>query len=177
MLKWLARQRKHILLWAALVAYSFSANALYVNLVLRDGKPAGRNLALPAVSPSVVYKFSDVLQPVRVHGADLFELRGYAFDKSAPAANNKISVVLVSEKGNLVYPTRGVQYPNMIESYPGYKDAMASAEFSLLLSPNTLPPGTYRLGVLLDGGAQAYALTNCMLQVTANTIKYIPGAS
>ncbi len=179
MRNWIGRNAKHFLIWAVLLVYLFSANSLYVHFILKNGKPVSTNVALPAVANDVIYKLADVLQPIRVDGQDLYEIKGYAFQRGNPKGTNTIRVVLSTEKSNLVFPTRDVQFPNMIESYPAYTKGMEQAEFSFLVSKNVLAPGTYKIGILLEApgsGSPLYVVTSGKLQTTPNTIKYVPGS-
>jgi hypothetical protein len=178
MKNWISGKQKHIIVWGVLLIYLLSANQLYVQLILKNGKPISTIAVVPAETIGVIFRLSDFLQPLRVNGQDLVELKGYAFTSANPKAENKITIILNSATQNLAFSTRANPFPNMIESYKGYTRGMDHAEFSLLLSKNALKPGTYKIGILLEeiGGAnQSYVLTGCSIQTTPNTIRYIPG--
>jgi hypothetical protein len=175
MRNWFKGKSKHFIACAVLIVYVFVANPLYVRVFLRDGKPLGTQLALPAVSKDVIYHLGDQIQSLRINGQDLYELKGYAFFPSNREQENNITVVLSSAAGNTTFATRRVALPNMIESYPGYTKGMDHAEFSLLLSQNALSPGTYHIGILLqnkNGPGQSYVLTGGTLKKTPNTLSY-----
>lgn len=158
-----------------LLIYLIAANPVYVHFFMKNGKPAGQNVALPPSAQDVVYALN-ALQPVRYEGQNLYELRGFAFNKAAPEQQNKITVVLNDQSRNFAFSTLPVQYPNMIESYPGYTPAMDAAEFSMLVSNDGLQPGTYQIGILLEqpgGGKQSFVRTGSVIQKTHNTIEYI----
>ena len=175
MKKWIIANQKHLIVWAVLLIYVVSANQLYVNLVLKQGKPVGKNEPLPTQVNPIVYQLSDTLQPVRRNGENLYELSGYAFFQDDPLEKNQIKIMLYSPNLKLTFPTQPAQYPDMIQSYSGYKPGMDSAQFNLLLSKNTLKPGTYQVYILLDGnnGAdQAYVMTTGTILKTPNKITY-----
>lgn len=162
-----------------LLVYLLTAGRLYVQFILKDGKPVSSNVQVPAEvsTDGLVYKLGDFI-PVRVNGQDLYQLKGYAFLSAQPETKNKISVVLVSPTQKLAFQTSTVQYPNMIESYPNYKPGMASAEFSMLLSKSVLKPGTYQVGILVEDAAgqnKSFVLTPAKIQKTPNNLRYLPG--
>jgi|GEM_PF-3047277 len=177
MKNWIKGKYKHIIACAVLIVYVFTANSLYVRFILKDGKPLGTQVALPAPSKDkdVVFLLDNLIQPLRINGQDLYDLRGYAFFQANHAQENNITIILSSKAGNVAYPTHSVALPNMIESYPGYDKQMDHAEFSLLLSQNALSPGTYRIGILLqnkNGSGQSYVLTGGSIKKTPNTLTY-----
>ncbi len=165
----------HIIACAVLIVYVFTANPLYVRFILKDGKPLGTQVALPAPSKDVVFVLDNLIHPLRINGQDLYDLRGYAFFQANHEQENTITIILSSKAGNVAFPTHSVALPNMIESYPGYDKQMDHAEFSLLLSQNALSPGTYRIGILLqnkNGPGQSYVLTGGSIKKTPNTLTY-----
>jgi hypothetical protein len=176
MRNWFKRYYKHFIACAVLIVYVFAANPLYVRFFLKDGKPLGTQVALPSTSKDVIYQLGDQIQSLRINGQDLYELRGYAFFQAFHEQENNITVILSSASGDIAYATRTVALPNMIESYPGYTKGMDHAEFSLLLSQNTLAPGTYHIGILLknkNGPGQSYIMTGSSIKKTPNKLTYI----
>jgi len=166
---------KHFIICAFLLVYVFAANPFYVRYMLKDGKPLDTPVTLPAASKDVTFHLGELIQPLRIDGQDLYELKGYAFFQASREQENNITVILSSQTENIAFPTRTVAFPNMIESYPGYTKGMDHAEFSLLLSQNALSPGTYRIGILLQnrkGPGQSYVLTNGSIKKTPNTLTY-----
>jgi len=179
MKRWFSGIQKHIIIWGVLLVYLFSANQLYVQYILKNGKPFSTAIDLPAQTNGVTYRLSDFVQPLRYEGQDLVELKGYAFNAANPTAENKITIILSSADQKLAFQTRPDPFPNMIESYPNYTKGMDHAEFSLLLSKNALKPGTYKIGILLEdsrGASRAYVLTGSSIRKTPNIISYIPGS-
>ncbi len=177
MKNWMDGKQKHILIWTLLLIYLFSAHQLYVLYFLQDGKPYGTNLPLPGQTAGVTYKIAD-FQPVRVSGRNLYQLHGYAFNAATPLQKNTISIVLIDSSHNLAFPTQAVEHANMIESYPGFQTGMEGAEFDMLLSDQALPPGLYRIGILLQdtaGGSQSFVTTGSTIKKTPNTIQYNAG--
>ncbi len=175
MKKWIAANLKHLIIWAILLIYVASANQLYVRFFLKDGKPVGKNDPLPTDTRQIVYQLSDTLQPVRRDDENLYSLSGYAFFQDDPLEQTLISIVLYSPTLKLTFPTQAVQYPDMIRSYFGYQPGMDIAQFNLLLSKNTLKPGTYQVCILLDGddeNDQVFVMTNGTILKTLNTITY-----
>jgi hypothetical protein len=167
--------QKHLIVWAVLLIYLASANQLYVNFFLRQGKPVSKNDPLPSEVRPIVYQLSDTLQSVRRNGENLFELSGYAFFQDNPLEPTQIKILLFSPTLKLTFPTQAAQYPDMIQSYSGYKPGMDRTQFSLLLSKNTLKPGTYQICILLQsltGGDQVYVMTSGTILKTPNTITY-----
>lgn len=172
--KWFIGKQKHLILWAVLIVYLFSANSLVVNLFQKNGKPVDTSPDLPAPSNDLTVRLGD-MQPVRVDGEDLYEIRGYAFITANPTQPNQISVILSAPGRSLAFLTRPVQHANMIASAPGFKKGMEQAEFSLLLAKNALPPGVYQVGLLLearDGVQRIFAVTPDTLQKTPNTLRF-----
>jgi hypothetical protein len=181
MKRWLSGNLKHIVVWGVLVIYLLSANQLYVQFILKNGKPVATNLDLPPVSSNgIVYRLSDFVQPLRYEGQDQLQLKGYAFTAANPTALNKITVILISSEGQTIaFPTMANPFPNMIESYKGYVKGMEHAEFSVLLSKNALKPGTYKIGILLEdsgGASRSYVLTGSRIQKTPNIVHYFYGS-
>jgi hypothetical protein len=181
MKNWMDGKQKHILIWALLLIYLFSANQIYVLYFLKNGKPDSTNVFVPAQTTGVIYIIAD-LQPVQINGESLYQLRGYAFDAANSLRKNTITIILSSRSQNLAFSTQAVPHPNMIESYPGFKSGMEGAEFSMLLSDDTLKPGTYQIGVLLEGQAgssqnsgQKFVNTGSTIQKTPNTIRFHSG--
>jgi hypothetical protein len=175
MRNWFKGNYIHFIACAVLIIYVFAANPLYVRFFLKDGKPLGTQVDLPGSSNDVIYHLGDQIQPLRINGQDLYELKGYAFYKSNHEQENKITIILSSVTGDIAFATRTVALPNMIESYPGYTKGMSHAEFSLLLSQNALAPGTYHIGILLqdkNGPGQAYIMTGGSIKKTPNTLTY-----
>ncbi len=179
MKRWLSANLKHIVVWGVLAIYLLSANQLYVQFILKNGKPFATNINLPPVASSgIVYRLSDFIQPLRYEGQDLLELKGYAFTSANPTALNKITVILSSGGESMAFPTLGDPNPNMIESYQGFTKGMEHAEFNLLLSKNVLKPGTYKIGILLEevGSSQRwYVQTGSSIRKTPNLVSYTPG--
>ncbi len=182
MKRWINGKEKHFAVLAVLLVYLFAANPIYVHFFLKNGKPVSSNVALPAPANTmvsntkVVYKLAD-MQPVRIDGQNLYQIRGFAFRASSPEEENKISIVLSALGQNLVFPTSTVPHPNMIQSYSGYTQGMDHDEFSMLLSNAVLKPGTYQVGILLEetgGSIRSYVRTGAVIKKTPNTIKYIP---
>jgi hypothetical protein len=175
MKRWIIANQKHLIVWAVLLIYLASANQLYVNLVLKEGKPVSKNDPLPSEVRPIVYQLSDTLQPVRRNGDNLFELSGYAFFQDRPLDQTQIKIVLFSPDLKLTFPTQTAQYPDMIQSYSGYQPGMDHAQFSWLLSKNTLKPGTYQVCILLEsltGGDLVYVMTGGTILKTPNKITY-----
>ncbi len=175
MKRWIIANQKHLIVWAVLLIYLASANQLYVNLILKQGKPVGENDPLPSEVRPIVYQLSDVLLSVRRNGEDLFELNGYAFFRDNPLQHNQIEIMLFSPTLKLTFPTQTPPYPDMIQSYSGYKPGMNDAQFSLLLSKNTVIPGIYQVYILLQsasGGDQAYVMTGGTILKTPNMLTY-----
>ncbi len=169
---WIRGKNKHILIWAVLIIYAFSANSLYVHFFITDGKPVSSNIHLPAPGKGIVYKLLN-LEPVRYNGKDLYQIRGYAFFAASPEQENTITVVLSSKTQNMAFSTSTVPFPNMIESYPNYTKGMDHAEFRVLLDKDALPPGTYQVGILLGKQGTndpAYVQTSSVIKKTPNTI-------
>ena len=175
--RWFKGKQKHILIWAVLLIYLFSANQLYIHFFLKNGKPLSTRVTLPAPSKDLVYKLAD-MQVVQVDGEDLNEIKGYAFFPDEPELDTNISIVLSSPTQQYVFPTNSVAYPNMIESYPNYTPGMSGDEFSMLISKNVIKPGRYKIGILVeeqDGNRRSYVLTGSIIQKTPNTIQYMAG--
>jgi hypothetical protein len=182
MKRWIIGKQKHFAILAVLLVYLFAANPIYTHFFLKNGKPVSSNVALPAPSSTMVYnsrivfKLAD-MQPVRIDGQNLYQIRGFAFEASNPVKENKISIVLSTKNQNQVFPTSTVPHPNMIQSYSGYTKGMDHDEFSMLLSDAVLKPGTYQVGILLEeigGSTRSYVRTGSVIKKTPNTIKYIP---
>jgi hypothetical protein len=175
MKRWIIANQKHLIVWAILLIYLASANQLYVKLVLKEGKPVSKNDPLPVEVRPIVYQLSDILQPVRRNGENLYQLSGYAFFQDNPLEQTQIKILLFSPTLKLTFPTQAAQYPDMIQSYSGYKPGMDSTQFSLLLSKNTLKPGTYQVCILLESmtdESQVYVMTSGTILKTPNTIAY-----
>jgi hypothetical protein len=175
MKRWILANQKHLIVWAVLLIYVASANQLYVNLILKEGKPVSKNDPLPAEARPIVYQLSDTLQPVRRDGENLFELSGYAFFQDNPLEETQIKILLFSPTLNLTFPTQPAQYPDMIQSFSGYKPGMDHAQFTLLLSKNTLKPGTYQVYIMLEsltGEDQVSVMTGGTILKTPNKITY-----
>ncbi len=182
MKQWIIGKQKHFAVLAVLLVYLFAANPFYTHFFLKNGKPVSSNVPLPAPANTrtpntvVIYKLAD-MQPVRIDGQDLYQIRGFAFRASSPEEENKISIVLSSQNQNLVFSTSTVPHPNMIQSYSSYTKGMDHDEFSMLLSDAVLKPGTYQVGILLEetgGSLRSYVRTGSVITKTPNTIKYIP---
>jgi hypothetical protein len=178
MLNWLRGIQKHLLIWVVLLVYFFSANQLFVTFFLKNGKPFAQHISIPPVTQGIKFQLSDLLQPVRVDGQALFELKGYVYDPANPVKDVTITVVLSSADQNFEFSTRSVPIPNLIESVPSYTQGMAKDEFSLLISNQALQPGLYTIGILSknnSGTGQSYVLTGGKIRKTPNTLKYLPG--
>ena len=175
MKRWILANQKHLIVWAVLLIYLASANQLYLNFFLKEGKPVSKNDPLPSEVRPIVYQLSDTLQPVRRNGENLYQLSGYAFFQDDPLAQTQIKMVLYSPTLKLTFPTQAAPYPDMIQSYFGYQPGMDQAQFNLLLSKNALKPGTYQVCILLEannGEDQVYVMTNGTILKTPNTITY-----
>ncbi len=174
---WFRGKQKHFIFWSILLIYALLANPLYVQLLMKTGKPSGSRVSLPAQTNNVAYELNQ-LQPVVINGQNLYELRGFALDRANPTQANRITVILSSAQRNVVFSTQPVQYPYMIQSYPGYTNAMNRAEFSVLISNDGLAPGVYRVGILLEGPGSpktSFVLTNSTVTKTYNTIQSTAG--
>ncbi len=123
MKKWFKGIYKHVIAVAVLIVYVFSANSLYVRFILKDGKPLGTPVTLPAPSKDITFVLDNLVQPLRINGQDLNDLHGYAFFQANKDQENTITIILSSKAGNLAFPTRTVDKPNMIESLPGLRQA------------------------------------------------------
>jgi hypothetical protein len=174
MKNWITRNQKHLIIWAILIVYLFAANPIYIHFFLKNGKPVSENIALPPAAKTVVFKLAD-MQPVRIDGQDLYQIRGFAFQNYDPSLANTITIVLSSKTQNIAFSTSSVDHPNMIESYPGYTQSMDHDEFSMLLADRVLEPGTYQVGILLEqtgGTTRSYVATGSTIIKTPNTIQY-----
>jgi len=175
MKRWIIANQKHLIVWTVLLIYVASANQLYVNFFLKNGKPVSKNEPLPTEVRPIVYQLSDTLQPVRRNGESLYELTGYAFFQDNPLEQTQIKIVLYSPTLKLTFPTQASPYPDMIRSYSGFKPGMEDAQFDLLLSKNVVKPGTYQICILLESGNgedQVYVMTGGTILKTPNTLTY-----
>jgi len=177
MVNWIDGKRKHILIWALLLIYLVSANRLYIQYILQNGKPGRTNVPLPAQTSGVNFTIT-AMQPVQIDGQNLYQLKGYAFIAANPLQKNKISVVLSSPARNYVFPTEPARQPTMIQSYKGYRKGMESAEFIMLLSEKTLEPGQYQISLLLEhpsSKSRAFVTTGSTIKRTPNTFHFSEG--
>ena len=178
----MGRIQIHGLIWAFLFVYLFTANYLYVQLFVKNGKPVDTNVSLPRETKGITYKLAH-LEPVFVDGKYMYSLKGYAFLSTNPLQENKISIVLRligqsrAVEQNFVFSTQTVPFPNMIESFPGYKKGMRNAEFRMLVTKEGLKSGTYQIGILLEEQGEAnrfYINTGAIIKKTPNTFQYKP---
>lgn len=176
---WFEKTYKHLIVLAVLALYILSANSLYVNLILKYGKPyaAGPAINLGAANSGVTYRLTD-LQPVQLNAEGFNQVRGYAFETAHPLQKYRISVVLSDGKRNIYFPTLPVDHANMIQSYKGYQSGMDAAEFTFPISKEVLSPGTYKMSLLLEeqGGSNRFLIpTGSLIRKTPNTLTYTPG--
>jgi hypothetical protein len=165
---------RHILVIAVLGVYLISANALYVRFILKQGKPILAGGQPPAEQGNVYYKLGE-MRPVRVDGEDLYELKGFAFNADDPQSDHSITVVLISGQGRLDYATTLPAFPNMIRSSKSFKPGMDDAEFRALISKRALPPGSYRVGLLLQkkySDETLFVITGSTLSKTPNNVRF-----
>jgi hypothetical protein len=179
---------KHFFIAVMLIIYLLSAKLLFAQFFLRDGKPEQINVVLPAPEPAqgvaapaqgeastgYVYRLAH-LRPVRHADQDLYELRGFAFPAADPQMKTHIQIVLATQDGNQLYSTATVPVASMLKSFD-YPQAVAEqAEFSVLIAKQTLPPGNYQVGILLEeetGANRVYLLTTSRIEKTPNRVRY-----
>lgn len=172
---WIKKNHKHFIFLGVLSAYLLLANSIDTRFFIKNGKPVSTNIQLPAITSGIIYNIVE-LRPVMYEGENLYELKGFAFLTSNPTQVNKITIVLNTPTQNIAFSTNTVQFPDMIESYSGFKPGMEQAEFSMLLSDHILKPGSYQIGVLLEdleGSDRSYVLTKSSIKKTPNTISFI----
>ena len=177
MWNWIKRKNKHFIFIGILLPYLLLAHPLYNKFFIKNGKPESAIFQLPETTPGIVYNLVE-LRPVVYEGESLYELKGFAFLATYPTQVNRITIILTTASQNLAFSTSAVPFPDMIESYPGYRPGMEQAEFSMALSNQVLKPGVYRIGVLLEdmeGFDRSYVLTGSSIKKTPNTISFIPG--
>jgi hypothetical protein len=167
---------KHLFTAVLLLIYLLSANPLYVQFILRNGKPERVNAALPAAGPrqDFIYRLAH-LRLVNYEREALYELRGFAFLRADPQRHNRVSVVLVSEDGNRVYPPVPLAVASMLKSFDYQRPVDEQAEFRVLIAKQTLPPGNYQIGLLLEeegGTRQDFLLTGSTIEKTPNKVLY-----
>jgi hypothetical protein len=175
---WIKSKRKHLIFWTIFLLYLFSANPLYSQYFLKDGKPLSSGEALPAINPNITVRLDERLALVRSNGQDFYELKGFAYLNSAPLRENKIYVVLHSMTQTLVFPTSLAADGAMIRSYSAYKPGMDHAEFLFTLARDIIQPGTYQVGVLIEdqeNTSRSYSPTGSLLKTTPNTVTFVPG--
>ncbi len=177
MRKWIKRNYKHIIFLGVLFTYLVLAKSIDEQFFIKNGKPVSTKVQLPGITTGIIYNMVELRQIV-YEGEDLYELKGFAFLTSNPTQVNKITIVLNTVDQKIAFSTNTPQYPDMIESYPGFTPGMEQAEFSMLLSDRVLKPGSYRIGVLLEdqeGLDRSYVLTSSSIKKTPNTISFVPG--
>lgn len=169
---------KHLLILVLLGIYLAAANSVYIQFILKNGKPIRVEGALPAESSEVTYKLAE-MRAVRVDGEDVYELKGFAFDSTTPAADYTITVVLVSGEKQYAFKTRAPEFPSLIRSSKLYQQGMDDAEFRALISRRVLDSGVYRIGILLEeknGEGRLFTYTGGTVRKTANTLRFKAGS-
>lgn len=170
--------QRHILIVALLGLYLATANQIYIQFFLDNGRPAPVQPALPAESGEVRYKLGE-MRAVRIDGEDVYELKGFAYNADAPLHDYNITILLVSDDEQIAFPTTTPEFPGLIRSSKGYKDGMDEAEFRALISKQVLDAGVYRIGILLEekyGKERLFTITEGSLNKTANTMRFKAGS-
>lgn len=179
MKNWIKGAGKHFIIGGLLIIYLLSANSLFVAFFLRNGKPVQEKTALPPETDQIYFHI-DSLSPVRYDGEDLYELRGYAFTKTAAEpADFTIKIVLHSPTQDLVFNREPVARPDVTQALQStYKKNLDKSGFRMFISKDVLKIENYQIGILLEGkqgSSRYYIKTGQYIERTPNTLRFIVG--
>lgn len=173
---WLWKHKVHFLIWAVLLVYLLTANRIYVDFFLKNGKPFQEPVALPAETGEV-HASIDAPRTAIVEGESLFVLSGWVFIPGDPESGRyKKTVVFHSVREDLVFQAETLMRSDLTDIYSQYQVNLDEAGFQILFSKDILKPGNYRIGILLEdkqGTIRAYRLVDKYIEREANLIRFI----
>lgn len=166
----------HLIAFSLLVAYLFSANAIYTTFFVKNGKPVLGGVVLPPETESLSCQFRPPEQ-VYYEGQYLYELRGYALHESLPPDAYNIMLVLRSASEDLLFEADSAVTRDLLTMCPGQSRGITCTEFRVLFSKNVLRIGEYQMGILLQdstGTPIAYQMTRDCVERTASAVRFVP---
>ncbi len=178
-MKWLWKNKVHLLVLAIAAIYLLSANRIYAAYFLKNGKPAERMASLPAQKGDLKFNF-DTMDTIFYDGEDLYEVDGWAFDPAiADSPQFQKKIVLHSVDENLVYPAEIVKRNDLAKGLPMYKSMdLTQAGFRILVAKDALKIGNYRLGFILEddqGNVRDVHMVDAYIEREPNRLRLIQG--
>lgn len=169
------RKYLHFVFLFLLIIYISFSNAVYVNFILRNGKPVEVNSELPTETSNLEYDFGSV-DPIRYGGQNFYLLTGYALHDTLPPNEHQIKIVLHSTTQDFIFDADKVAEPIIIKRRHDYNMNMRYAEFKMMFSKEVLPCDNYRIGIIignLEGYMQGFIMTNAYIERSPNTVRFI----
>jgi hypothetical protein len=168
----------HFVIWTAMLLYVVAARPLYTHYLLKDGKPVSFDKELPQQMTKRITYAIDRVDPIVVHGQNLYEIWGWSFLKGE--TNQSVYerlIVLQSDSQTYFFTTTNKARPDVQTAYADLQLDLNNSGFSAHISKDVLKRGTYQIGILLknrDNGTVYYLVTHKSITRTANRLQLLP---
>lgn len=177
-MKWVWKNKTHLLIWAVLLIYLLTARDLYTAFFLRDGKPIAE-AALPGEEFGNIVMNVDRLQAGYYDGEDLYILSGWVFDPTIKDSGQfRKKLVLHSAREDLVFLADSLYRSDLNNALPQYEMDLSRAGFQVVLSKDVLRMDNYRIGFILedaDGNRRTYRFVDKYIEREPNNLRFIQG--
>ena len=168
----------HFVIWTAVLVYVVAARPFYTHYMLKDGKPVSFDKELPERMTKKITYAVDRIDPIVVHGQNLYEIWGWSFLKGETnqSAYERL-IVLQSDSQTYFFATTNKARPDVQTTYADLQIDISNSGFSAHISKDVLKRGTYQIGILLenrDNDEVYYLATNKSILRTANKLQLLP---
>jgi hypothetical protein len=174
--KWLSKQRVHLMIWSALVIYLVLFDPLHKRIFHTVGWPA--SIGFIDLSQTSMDMAIDQLSQVRYAGQTVYQLMGWAIPRNDQVSLNEYDkqIVLIDQQGKgFVFAAQTVERYDLGNTYHGHAEDSDLAGFSAYISEFALSAGPYRIGVLYTSHdfSSVFRLTDTFIVRTPNVLKLV----
>jgi hypothetical protein len=160
-----------------MLIYVLVAPSLYTRYVLKDGKPVSFAGEVPQRITKRISYAVDRLEPVILHGQNLYQLWGWSFiEGETDQSVYERFIVLQSGSQTYFFSAENKVRPDVQAAYTNLHLDLANSGFSAYISKDVIRPGIYRIGILFKnraGGELYYMITEVRAIRTANKLRLV----
>lgn len=140
----------HILIWVSMLVYLILAPNLYVQFILKRGKPIQGVEGRPVDSNQIKFTI-DGLSFHTVEGQDIYILSGWAFsvlDRNVSPDMYDRAIVLASDTKTYFFPIETVYRKDVQDTYKDLSMNLVGSGFKVFISKDVIQQGEYRIGII-----------------------------
>lgn len=171
----LRRNWPHLLIWAAMAAFTIFAPALHYRWFTAEGRSTEFTGPLPKATSKGDFQIQELSTVTRL-GEPLYRLTGWAYIRLDPRltpADYTRRLLLHSEARSYVYPITQVIRPKLNKVIEDSPVDLKTAGFYASIAVDSLKPGSYRVSLLFTHpSGKTYLLrTGRTIVRTLNTVE------